>query len=286
VSGTGIGPGAGAGNRDGRVASAAVTALSPLVRRVRAPNASPMTGTGTNTYLVGDDGVAVIDPGPDDARHVAAVLAAAGDRAVRWILVTHRHADHAPAAAALARSTGAPVLALAGSSVPHDRGLRDGETASGPGYTLEALHTPGHASDHLCFLLREERALFAGDLVAQGSTVVIAPRDGDMAAYLRSLERVRALDLARLYPGHGEPVDRPAALVDEYIRHRLMRERQIVAALQDGPRRVEDLVAAIYAEVPEALRPVAAKSVLAHLFKLQAEGRVAGEEGAAWRLLA
>ncbi|MDR7534982.1 MAG: MBL fold metallo-hydrolase [Armatimonadota bacterium] len=244
-----------------------------------------MTGTGTNTYLVAGDGIAVIDPGPDDARHVAAVLAATGGRAVRWILVSHRHVDHAPAAAALARATGAPVAALAGSAVPHDRGLRDGETVAGPGYTLQALHTPGHASDHLCFLLREERALFAGDLVAQGGTVVIAPPDGDMAAYLASLERVRALDLARLYPGHGEPVDDPAALLGEYIEHRLARERQIIAALRGGPRRIEGLVAAIYTEVPQALHPVAAKSVLAHLLKLRAEGRVAGEEDGVWRLL-
>lgn len=263
----------------------AAAALSPLVRRVRAPNASPMTGTGTNTYLVADDGIAVIDPGPDDARHVAAVLAATGGRAVRWILVTHGHVDHAPAATALARATGAPVLALAGTAVPHDRGLRDGETVAGPGYTLRALHTPGHASDHLCFLLCEERALFAGDLVAQGSTVVIAPRDGDMAAYLASLGRVRALHLARLYPGHGEPVDDPAALLDEYIAHRLMRERQIVDALRSGPRRVEALVAAIYTEVPQTLHPVAAQSVLAHLLKLRAEGRVVGEEDGVWRLV-
>jgi glyoxylase-like metal-dependent hydrolase (beta-lactamase superfamily II) len=263
----------------------AVTTCSPRVRRVRAPNASPMTGSGTNTYLVGRSVLTVIDPGPDDARHVAAVLAAAGGSAVRWILVTHRHSDHAPAAAALARATGAAVLALAGSSVPHDRDLRDGDRVAGPDYTLTVLHTPGHASDHLCALLEEERALFAGDLVAQGSTVVIAPPDGDMAAYLRSLHRVRALDLTRLYPGHGEPVDAPRALLDEYLAHRLMREQQILAALQDGPRRVEELVAAIYTDVPEALRPVAARSVLAHLLKLRAEGRVAGEEDTGWRLL-
>ncbi|MDR7555130.1 MAG: MBL fold metallo-hydrolase [Armatimonadota bacterium] len=267
-------------------APSAVVTCSPRVRRVRAPNPSPMTGTGTNTYLVGHDAITVIDPGPDDTRHVAAVLAATGGRPVRWILVTHRHSDHAPAAAALAQATGAAVLALAGSSVPHDRALCDGEVVEGPDYTLDVLHTPGHASDHLCALLREERALFAGDLVAQGSTVVIAPPDGDMAAYLRSLARVRTLDLARLYPGHGEPVDAPRALLDEYIAHRLMREQQILNALQDGPRRIEELVAAIYTDVPAALHPVAARSVLAHLLKLRAEGRVAGEEGAPWTLLA
>jgi glyoxylase-like metal-dependent hydrolase (beta-lactamase superfamily II) len=249
-----------------------------------------MTGAGTNTYLVGVSEVAVIDPGPDDPAHVGAIIEAAPGARVRWILLTHMHADHAPAALRLARETGAAVLAFSGrGGVAPERVIADAERliggAPGAAWTLEALHTPGHASDHLCFYLHEERALFSGDLIMSGSTVVIAPPDGDMAAYLRSLGRLRPLPLARIYPGHGEVIETPAAIIDQYIRHRLDRERQVLDALRRGPRHILDMVPEIYADVPKALHPMAALSVYAHLLKLRDEGRVVGtDQESAWRL--
>lgn len=254
--------------------------LSALVTRITAPNASPMTGAGTNTYLVGTDEVAVIDPGPDDPRHSADIAEAAGRARVRWILLTHTHVDHAPGARRLARQTRAQILAFATAGRDHapDRTIGDGESVTGSGFTLEAIHTPGHASDHLCFFLKEERALFSGDLIMSGSTVVIAPPDGDMAAYLRSLDRVKQLNPSRIYPGHGEAIDSPQAAIEEYIRHRLMREQQVLDALRSGARRIPDLVSRIYAEVPRSLHPMASLSVYAHLLKLRDEGKVSGQD--------
>lgn len=276
--------------------------LSPLVRRLVAPNPSLMTGPGTNTYLVGAGEVTVIDPGPDDEVHLGAVLDAlergpAGPERIAAILLTHGHPDHAPGAGPLAQRTGAPVLAHTGSladarsgggAAPQrpDGPLRDGEVLTGPGFGLEVLHTPGHASDHLCFLLREERALFSGDLIMSGSTVVIAPPDGDMAAYMRSLERLTQRHIARIYPGHGEVIETPAALIEEYIQHRRMREQQVLDALRDGPSTIAGLVPRIYADVPAALHPLAARSVHAHLIKLEAEGRVSGtDQESLWQLI-
>jgi hydroxyacylglutathione hydrolase len=174
---------------------------------------------------------------------------------------------------------------VAASVRSYEAGLRDGETIRAGGATLEALYTPGHTGDHLCFWLREERGLFAGDLVMSGTTVVIAPPEGDMAAYLASLERLRRLPLDRIYPGHGQTIDAPAELLAHYVAHRLLRERQIVAALRDGPARIPDLVTRIYAEVPVELHRLAAQSVHAHLLKLRAEGRVRGDDAASeWRM--
>ncbi len=243
--------------------------LSPLVRRITAPNPSVMTGSGTNTYLVGRGEVTVIDPGPDDARHTHAILGALGGERIGRILLTHAHPDHAPGAVPLARQTGAPVLAFR-------QPLLGGEILAGGAATIEVLHTPGHSSDHLCFFLQEEQALFSGDLVMSGSTVVIAPPEGDMAAYLQSLERLRRRPIARIYPGHGDVIDAPGAMLDEYIAHRLMRERQVLDALRDGPARIPALVHRIYAEVPQTLHSWAALSVYAHLLKLKAEGKAAG----------
>lgn len=252
---------------------------SSLVRRLTAPNPSPMTGAGTNTYLVGIGDVSVIDPGPDEPRHLDAILEALGRERVARILVTHAHPDHAPGAAALCQRTGAPVLA-------YPRTLRDGDLLAAGGATIDVLHTPGHAADHLCFLLREEQALFSGDLIISGSTVVIAPPDGDMAAYLRALDGLRGLRLARIYPGHGEVSDDPGRVIEEYIAHRMMRERQILDALRDGPARIPGLVSRIYTEVPQVLHRLAAQSVYAHLLKLKAEGRVGGTDlDSEWRLI-
>jgi glyoxylase-like metal-dependent hydrolase (beta-lactamase superfamily II) len=255
-----------------------IATLSALVRRLRAPNPSVMTGMGTNTYLVGTGDVTVIDPGPKIPRHIGDLVEAVrGERIVR-ILLTHAHADHAPGAALLAGQTRAPVLAFR-------QPLRDGDVLSGGGATIEVLHTPGHSTDHLCFRLDEERALFSGDLVMSGSTVVIVPPEGEMIAYLGSLRRLRQMDIRCIYPGHGDVIDAPRSLLDEYIAHRLMRERQIREALREGSLRIADLVRRIYAELPDTLHSWAAHSVHAHLIKLRAEGEVAGADlESEWRL--
>jgi glyoxylase-like metal-dependent hydrolase (beta-lactamase superfamily II) len=250
---------------------------SPLVRSVLAPIASPMTAGGTNTYLVGAGDLVVIDPGPEDAAHTDAILGAAGHGRIVQILLTHRHVDHAAGAAALAARTGAPVLEYPG--------IKERDTWQVGGATLESIYTPGHAPDHVGFLLREERAMFAGDLVMAGSSIMIAPPDGDVVVYLDTLMRVRALGLDRIYPGHGEIIDAPAGVLDEAIRHRRQRETQIIDALRQGPARIADLVSRIYVDVPTSRHPMAARSVHAHLLKLLAEGRVrGGNADAEWRL--
>jgi glyoxylase-like metal-dependent hydrolase (beta-lactamase superfamily II) len=252
-----------------------VEQVSPLVRKVLAPNPGLMTGPGTNTYLVGRDDVAVIDPGPDDSEEHLDAVAAAGDGRIRWILVTHTHPDHAPGAAGLKTRTGAEVLGFdeCDGFVP-DIAIGDGWALETAAFRLEAIHTPGHASNHLCYRLAGERLLFSGDHIMSGSTVVIAPPDGDMAAYLAALERVRALDIEGVAPGHGPFIEDPRAVIDYYVEHRRAREAAIAAALADaGTARVEELVEAVYTDVPEVLHPIARWSVWAHLRKLAAEGR-------------
>lgn len=271
-----------------------VRELSPLVRRITAHNPSMMTGPGTNCYLVGREEVAVIDTGMDDAEHIDR-LARAGEGRIRWILVTHTHPDHSPGSRRLAELTGAPVLGhpteLAGvrdESFVADAHLDDGDTVEAAELTLHAIHTPGHAADHLCYFMEPEGILFAGDQIMAGATVVIAPPDGDMRAYLRSLERLRELPLTAIAPGHGWLLERPREVIQEIIDHRLARERMIVDALREAGRaRIEDLVARIYTDVPKALHPYAAESVYAHLLKLLAEGRADGEgRDGEWRLMA
>jgi glyoxylase-like metal-dependent hydrolase (beta-lactamase superfamily II) len=271
------------------------SALSPLVRRIVAPNPGLMTGPGTNTYLVGIDEVAVIDPGPDDAGHIEAIVGASMRERVRWILVTHHHIDHSAGVARLKRATDAEIVAFGppksavspgpGADWAPDRRARDGEVIEGTEWGLEVLHTPGHASDHLCFFLEEERVLFTGDTVLSGTTAVINPPDGDMAAYLQSLERLRKRRLTRLCPGHGDVLDEPKAILAEYVAHRIERENQILEVLAAGPSKVTDLVAKIYVETPEALHDMASRSVLAHLQKLKAEGRVSGRDvNSVWKV--
>jgi glyoxylase-like metal-dependent hydrolase (beta-lactamase superfamily II) len=245
-----------------------------------------MTGPGTNTYLVGIDEIAVIDPGPEDAAHLEAIAGCGGDR-IRWILLTHTHSDHSPGAAALKERTGAEVLAFDGGndSVGHvplavDRTLGDGDVIEATEYRLTALHTPGHASNHLCYLLNEERLLFSGDHIMQGSTVVIIPPDGDMAQYLASLERLKRLRprLRAIAPGHGHVIDDPLGTIDGYVAHRLEREQQVVDTLRShGSADVSALVADIYADVPVELHSWARYSVWAHLRKLADDGVVRGE---------
>ena len=254
--------------------------LGKLVRRILCDNPGMMTGPGTNTYLVGQDEIAVIDPGPADGAHLDAI-AAAGSGRIRWILCTHTHGDHSPGAAGLKERTGAEVLAFADrDGLVCDRHLTDGDTVEGTEFTLRAIHTPGHASNHLCFLLERDRLLFTGDHVMDGSTVVITPLDGDMGQYLASIERLQAWRPAfkRIAPAHGHVIEDPAAKLHEYLTHRLAREAQVLAALHDAGAQGADtaaLVAAIYTDVPELLWPVARFSVWAHLRKLAADGRAA-----------
>ena len=268
-------------------------ALSPLVVRATAPNPGMMTGPGTNSYLVGTDEIAVVDPGPDEPSHVDTLVALGAGR-IRWIVVTHTHPDHAPGAAPLASRTGAEVLGFsARDGFEPSRAVGEAFELEGPDFTLRALHTPGHASNHLCWLLVEEAMLFSGDHVMQGSTVVIAPPDGDMERYLESHRRLLELDppLDAIAPGHGSLLDDPPATVGGIIDHRLTRERLVSDALH-GARRatVDDLVPTVYADVPEALYPVARYSLWAHLRKLGAEGRARGDDPAdidtTWRTTA
>lgn len=256
------------------------SALSPLVRRIVAPNPSVMTGPGTNTYLVGIDEIVVIDPGPADDEHLDAIAGCGGDR-IRWIACTHTHEDHSPGAAGLKERTGAEVLAFdARDDLVVDRRLGDGDVIEATEFVLRALHTPGHASNHLCFLLEQERMLFSGDHIMEGSTVVIAPPDGDMGAYLESLDRLTALRprLRSIAPGHGHLIVAPQAKIDEYRTHRLAREAQVVEALAAAGRStIPALVATIYTDVPKELHDWAALSVWAHLRKLADEGRAIGD---------
>ena len=265
-------------------------ALGKLVRRVLCNNPGMMTGPGTNTYLVGDDDIAVIDPGPALDSHIAKILEAGASRSgsrIRWILTTHTHMDHSPAAAAIKAATGAQVLgrrAPAGASqdqgyVP-DRSPEDGERIAIGKLHLRAIHTPGHASNHLCYLLGETRMLFTGDHVMQGSTVVINPPDGDMRAYLASLDKLLGVDIAIIAPGHGYLIGAPHQEVKRLVAHRLAREAKVAAALgRRGEATLEELVADVYDDVSPNLHPVAMRSLSAHLDKLVAEGRARQASG-------
>ena len=269
--------------------------LQPAVRRVLAGNPSPFTYTGTQTYLVGhEDALAVIDPGPDVPDHVERLVEAIGDAAVTAILCTHTHRDHSPASRPLAERTGAPIIGcaplaletgLVRADAPFDadympdRVLEDGEDVSGPGWTLTALATPGHTSNHLCFSLEGTGALFTGDHVMGWSTTVVAPPDGDMADYMASLARLRARDDAVYYPAHGPAVTEPQQLVRGMIAHRRQRERQILRLLEKGPAAIEDMVPQMYKSLDQRLWAAAGLSVLAHLIDLERRGMVGGCEG-------
>ncbi len=269
--------------------------LSPLVARVLAPNPSPFTFTGTQTYVVGVGDVAVIDPGPDEADHLAALMAGIAGRSVVAIVCTHTHRDHSQAARPLSEMTGAPVIGCAPLTLEDDgpradaafdaayrpdRVLADGERLGGDGWTLEAVATPGHTSNHLCFALVEEQALFTGDHVMGWSTSVISPPDGDMADYMRSMQRLLEREDAVYYPAHGEPIDNPQRLVRGMMGHRKQREGQILRFLErNGDSVIPDMVAEMYKGVDPRLHPAAGRSVLAHLIDLDQRGIVRAADG-------
>ena len=254
-------------------------AVADRVVRVTAPNSSLMTGPGTNTYLVGTEEVVAIDPGPVIDSHLDAIeeaVTSAGGT-IRWIAVTHHHRDHAPGAVALAERTGAELVAFGHEEgVDPDRRVGEGFVLAGPGFHLRAVHTPGHASDHVCWLLEEESLLFSGDHVMQGSTVVIGPPDGNMVDYLANLDRLLHLDppIAVIAPGHGRLIGDPGGVIRSIVSHRLQREDRVAAALRDmGRGTVDDLVPGVYADVHQSLLPVARLSLWAHLQKLAADGK-------------
>ncbi|WP_299649002.1 MBL fold metallo-hydrolase [Sphingomonas bacterium] len=272
--------------------------LEPLVARILAPNPSPFTFTGTQTHIVGTTDLAIIDPGPDEPAHLDALIAAIAGRPVTAILVTHHHRDHSPATRALQAATDAPIVGAAPVFVSDDgpradaafdrdyrpdRVLADGDAVAGEGWTLRAMTTPGHTSNHLAFALPETNALFSGDHVMGWSTTVVSPPDGDMAAYMASLDKLLARDDRVYYPGHGDQIDRPQRLVRGLLGHRKQREGQILRLLKAGPQPIAAMVARMYVGLDLRLLPAAERSVLAHLHDLRARGLVAEEDDTQWR---
>jgi glyoxylase-like metal-dependent hydrolase (beta-lactamase superfamily II) len=263
--------------------------VTPLIRRVIANNPGPFTYKGTGVYIIGHGDVAVIDPGPEMAPHFDALKATLKDERVTHVLVTHSHMDHSPLAHALAELHGAKVYA-GGPVIPTDCEVRleagddlrfkpdvkikDGEVFEGPGWTIEAIATPGHTSNHFAYALKEENALFSGDHIMGWSTTVISPPDGDMGDYLSSLQKVLNRDFSSIWPTHGPPVLDPKPFVQAYIDHRREREAQIMSALSQGATRIPDMVSIIYANVDKKLHPAACHSVLAHMVHLIRTGIV------------
>ena len=274
--------------------------LEPLVRRLLAPNPSPFTYTGTETYIVGRGEVAVIDPGPDLPDHVEAILAATEGEKVVAIMCTHTHRDHSPASRALQSATGAPIVGCMALTLDDDgpradaafdadyrpdRVLADGALVSSPGWTLEAVATPGHTSNHLCFALRESKALFSGDHIMGWSTTVVSPPDGDMADYMASLDRLLGRDDRIYYPAHGDPVQEPQRFVRAVGAHRRQRERQILDLLEQEAQPIPAMVDRMYRGIDPRLHGAAGRSVLAHLIDLEARDRV-WRDGDNWAIAA
>lgn len=279
-----------------------VERVAPLIRRVIADNPSKFTYRGTGTYIVGEGEVAVVDPGPLIDSHRDAIAAALQGERVTAICVTHCHSDHSPLAAWLRDETGAPTIAFGPHPPPDpddaeelgdeiaegvkveettdyafapDACIADGEVAAtGPGWTISGVHTPGHTSNHLCFEFAEQRVLFPGDHVMGWSTTVVSPPDGDMAAYIDSLRKVAGRADATFWPTHGPAIDEPQRYVTALVEHRLQRERQVLEAVRSGLVEIPDIVALLYAGVAEELHKPAGRSVLSHLVKLVADGEV------------
>jgi len=283
--------------RDLKFEYGACDQVSPLIRRVIANNPGPFTFAGTGTYIVGHGQVAVIDPGPAMDDHLDAILAATAGETITHIAITHHHLDHSPLAAPLAARTGAKIYGCALKSVSgpaevqmeagDDDAFRpdvtvcDGTVIEGAGWTLEAIPTPGHTSNHICYALAEENALFSGDHIMGWSTTVISPPDGDMADYFDSLERIKARGFATLWPTHGPPITQVEPFIDAYLDHRRGREAQILAQLAQGQSLIKAMVQVLYKDVDPRLHGAAAHSVLGHMIKFVREGRVLtdGEPG-------
>ena len=254
--------------------------LNQRVRRLVAPNPGVMTGPGTNTYLLGDENVAVLDPGPAIPAHIDAILQSAGDN-IRWIVCTHTHPDHSPAWQAVAEATGAEVIGalpaddmFQDDTFTPDSDLQHDHVLETPEFTLRAVHTPGHVSNHFCFFLEEEQMLFAGDHIMNGSTVVIVPPSGDMKAYIESLQLLLRYPLKFIAPGHGEVMEDPRAIVEWLVNHRLKRESKVISGLQQlGRVPVDELVKVVYDDVDTSLHKMAKLSLSAHLIKLRQESR-------------
>ena len=265
----------------------------PGVRRVIADNPGPFTYTGSGTYIIGEGEVAVIDPGPDSPAHIDALMKTLGGETVSHILITHTHLDHCGGARAFANRCGAPIFAFGGHPVRKrendapaldegadyafapDETIADGAVIEGPDWRIEAVHTPGHLSNHLCFALPRQKALFTGDHMMGWATTVVAPPDGDMDAYLKSLDVLLARDDEIYLPTHGAPIENPHRFVRAVKTHRLMRDAQILEQLKKGRTRIKDMVAAMYADIDKRLHGAAALNVLAHLIRLVRIGTVA-----------
>ena len=263
-----------------------VVELSPLVRRITAGNGSVFTGPGTNTYLVGKEEVTVIDPGPAMQEHIDVITAAAPN--IKQILVTHTHPDHSPGVRLLKEKLDVPAYGMLTNSSKNqdqtfnpDRILDDGEVFQEEEFSIEVVHTPGHASNHLCFILKEEKLIFTGDHIMNGSTVVIGPPDGNMKQYIQSLEKLKDYDIEKIAPGHGELLENPHEVADWIINHRLEREKKVFQALQEATKGTPDsLVEKVYDDVDSSLFPIAKASLLAHLIKLEEDQLIysSGEE--------
>jgi glyoxylase-like metal-dependent hydrolase (beta-lactamase superfamily II) len=274
-----------------------VDQVSPLIRRVIANNPGPFTFKGTGTYIIGKgDGLAVIDPGPDLAEHLQAILDAVAGERVSHILITHHHLDHSPLARPLAAKTGAVIYGCAVKGAVVDDAVRTeagsdnftpdisvcgGATIEGAGWTMEAIPTPGHTSNHICYALAEENACFTGDHIMGWSTTVVTPPDGNMGDYLSSLQAIKSRTFKTLWPTHGPPITEPGPFIDGYRAHRMDRERQILAQLAAGETRIADMVPKMYVDTDPRLFPAAGRSVLAHLIELLKDGRVTTDDGAA-----
>ena len=267
-----------------------VDTLSPLLRRVIARNPSAFTFHGTGTYIIGHGSVAIVDPGPMDEAHIAAILNAVAGEKITHIFVTHTHMDHSPGCRLLRAHTDAPTYGFgshgsgkAEQGVVVEEGgdmeftpdvtVRDGDVIEGDGWSVECVHTPGHTSNHICFALREERALLSGDHVMGWSTSIVSPPDGDMAEYMRSLDKLLARNDDHYWPTHGPRIDAPKPLIEAFIGHRRQRDQQILACLADGVSDICQMVPRMYKGVDERLYPAAARSVLAHLVQLVGDGR-------------